>query len=191
MTMIAALQVSLDGFTQGEDRGEAEWVDSWADALELVPGVDTFVQGGGMYPGYGDYWAAIHADPARVPPFMTRPPSKREIAYARLAAKTPHVVVSTTLESVSWPPTARIIRDIAELRTLKGRAGKNVYVVGGATLVASLLNADLLDELRLIVHPILLGGGKALFAGVTKRRSLELVKAESTEAGRVIVTYRT
>jgi len=99
--------------------------------------------------------------------------------------------VSTTLESVSWPPTARIIRDVAELRTLKGQAGKNIYVVGGATLVTSLLNHGLIDDLRLIVHPILLGGGKALFAGVNKRRSLNLVQAESTKSGRVILTYRT
>src|SRR5688572_18062376 len=45
--MIAALQVSLDGFTQGEDQGEGEWVESWADALQLVPDVDAFVQGAG------------------------------------------------------------------------------------------------------------------------------------------------
>ncbi|HKA90458.1 MAG TPA: dihydrofolate reductase family protein [Haliangiales bacterium] len=189
--MIAALQVSLDGFTQGPDRGEADWVDSWADAIELIPEVDTFVQGAGMYPGYGEYWQAIYADPRRVPPYQTRIPSDREIAYAQLAAKTPHFVVSTTLKSVAWPPTARIIRDIAELRTIKGQAGKNMYVVGGATLVASLLNADLIDELRLIVHPILLGGGKALFAGVNKRRLLNLVQTESTKSGRVILTYRT
>lgn len=189
--MIAALQVSLDGFTQGSDRGGEDWVDSWADAIELVPEVDAFVQGAGMYPGYGEYWASIYADPQRVPPYQTRVPSNREIAYAQLAAKTPHFVVSTTLSSVSWPPTAQIIRDVAELRTLKGQAGKNMYVVGGPTIVASLLNEGLLDELRLIVHPILLGGGKALFAGVNKRRSLHLVQAESTESGRVILTYRT
>jgi dihydrofolate reductase len=190
-TMIAALQVSLDGFTQGPGRGEADWVDSWADAIQLIPEVDTFVQGGGMYPGYGEYWASIYADPQPVLPSMTRVPSEREIAYARLAAKTPHYVVSTTLESVSWPPTARIIRDVAELRNVKAQAGKNIYVVGGANLVASLLNADLIDELRLIVHPILLGGGKALFAGVEKWRLLELVHSESTKSGRVILTYRT
>ena len=189
--MIAALQVSLDGFTQGPDRGEADWVDSWADAIQLIPEVDAFVQGGGMYPGYGEYWESIYADPQRIPPYQTRIPSNREIAYAQLAAKTPHFVVSTTLKSVSWPPTARIIRDIAELRTLKGHAGKNIYVVGGATLVASLLNENLINELRLIVHPILLGGGKALFADVNKRRSLNLVQAESAKSGRVILTYRT
>ena len=189
--MIAALQVSLDGFTQGPDRGEADWVDSWADAIQLIPEVDAFVQGAGMYPGYGEYWEAIYANPRRVPPYMTRLPSDREIAYAQMAVKTPHFVVSKTLKGVSWPPTARIIRDIAELRALKGQAGRNIYVVGGATLVASLLNEDLIDELRLIVHPILLGGGKALFAGVKKRRSLHLVQADSTESGRVILTYRT
>jgi dihydrofolate reductase len=190
-TMIAALQVSLDGFTQGPDQGEGEWVDSWTDALELIPDVDTFVQGAGMYPGYGEYWEAIYTHPQRVPPYQTRLPSEREIAYARFAAKTPHYVVSRSLESVSWPPTARIVRDIAELRTLKSQAGKNIYVVGGATLVANLLNEGLLDELRLIVHPLLLGGGKALFAGVDKRRSLKLVRSESTKEGKVILHYRT
>ena len=188
-TMIAALQVSLDGFTQGP-QGEKDWVDSWADAIELIPDVDTFVLGGRMYPDYGEYWESIYANPERVPPFQDRIPSKSEIAYARLAAKTPHIVLSTTLKSVSWP-TAQIIRDVAELRTLKGQPGKNMYVVGGATLVASLLNEDLIDELRLIVHPIVLGKGQALFGGVNKRLSLDLVQAKATESGRVIVTYRT
>jgi dihydrofolate reductase len=188
-TMIAALQVSLDGFIEGPS-GEKDWVDSWADAIQLIPDVDTFVLGGHMYPDYGEYWESIYTDPQRVPPFQTRAPSKSEIAYARLAAKTPHVVVSTTLNSVSWP-TAQIIRDVAQLRTLKDQAGKNMYVVGGAALVASLLNEDLIDELRLIVHPVLLGSGKALFSGINKRRSLDLLETQSTESGRLILTYRT
>jgi len=189
--MIAALQVSLDGFTQGCDRGEGEWVDSWADALGLVADVDAFVQGGGMYPGYGEYWAAIYAEPRSVPPYQSRLPYDREVAYAQLAFKTPHYVLSTTLGSVSWPPTARIVGDIADIRALKNQPGKNIYVVGGATLVTSLLNAGLLDELKLIVHPLLLGGGKALFAGVNQRRALNFAGAEPSEAGRVILTYRT
>jgi dihydrofolate reductase len=52
------------------------------------------------------------------------------------------------------------------------------------------LNENLLDELKLIVHPLLLGGGRALFAGVTERRSLELVSATPTDSGKVVVTYR-
>jgi dihydrofolate reductase len=189
--MIAALQISLDGFTQGPDQGEADWVDSWADALALIPDVDAFVQGAGMYPGYGEYWAAIEADPRNAPPYSSRPPYDREVAYAQLAARTPHYVVSRTLESVSWPPTAKIVRSTAELRALKDQPGKNIYVVGGATLVAGLLNEGLIDELRLIVHPLLLGGGRALFADVKQRRSLQLVGVEPAQSGKVTLTYRT
>jgi dihydrofolate reductase len=188
-TMIAALQVSLDGFIQGPN-GEKDWADSWASAIALIPDVDTFVLGGRMYPDYGEYWKAIYANPERVPPFQERLPSKSEIAYARLAAQTPHIVLSSTLEGVSWPPTSQIVRDVAELRTLKSQPGKNAYIVGGATLVASLLNEDLIDELRLIVHPVVLGKGQGLFDGVNRRLSLDLVQVKSTESGSVIVSYR-
>lgn len=188
--MIAGLQLSLDGFTQGPDRGEREWVASWTDALAQIPDVDAFVQGAGMYPGYAEYWAAIERDPLAIAPFSTRAPNEREIAYARFAGKTPHYVLSTTLDAVSWPPTAKIVRSVEALRTLKAEPGKNIYVVGGATLVATLLNHDLLDELRLIVQPILLGGGKALFAGLEKWRSLELLGAQPTGTGAVMLSYR-
>lgn len=187
--MIAALQVSLDGFIQGPN-GEKDWADSWASALGLIPDVDTFVLGARMYPDYGEYWRAIDAAPESVPPFQERIPSKSEIAYARLAARTRHVVLSTTLTNVSWP-AAEIVREVAEVRALKGQPGKNIYVVGGATLVASLLNEGLIDELRLIVHPVILGQGQPLFGGVDKRLALELVQSKSTESGRVIVAYRT
>lgn len=188
--LIAALQVSLDGFTQGSDRGGEEWVDSWADALELIPDVDAFVQGSGMYPGYGDYWAAIADKPREIPPFQARLPYEREAAYAARAARTPHYVVSKTLERVSWPPTAKVVRNLDAIADLKRSPGKNVYVVGGPTLVTSLLNANLLDELRLIVHPLLLGGGRALFAGVESRRALTFVGAEPASAGRIVLSYR-
>ncbi len=54
-----------------------------------------------MYPDYGEYWKSIYANPERVPPFQERIPSKSEIAYSRLAAKTPHIVLSTTLAGVA------------------------------------------------------------------------------------------
>lgn len=189
-TMIAALQVSLDGFTQGASH-EKDWVDSWADALGLIPDVDTFVIGAHMYPGYGMFWESIHSNPERAAPYMDRVPSKSEIAYARLAAGSPHFVVSRTLEGVSWPKQARIVRDVADLRALKEQPGKNIYVAGGATLVSSLLNEGLIDELRLIVHPVVLGNGQSLFGGVDGRLSLQLVEAKPAESGRLVLTYRT
>lgn len=188
--MIAALQISLDGFTQGSDQGGADWVESWADAIELVPEVDTFVQGAGMYPGYGLYWSAIEARPDAAPPFQTRLPTKREVAYARFAAKTPHFILSSTLDRVAWPPSAQIVRGLAELRAVKLRAGGNIYVVGGPTLVTSLLNEGLLDEIKLIVHPLLLGGGRTLFEKVKQQRSLQFLQAEPSRSGRVILSYR-
>ncbi len=190
---ISAMQVSLDGFVEDAD-GKTDWVDSWADAIQLIDDVDMFLLGGNMFPGYGEYWGSIHSDPQRIPPNPEVPsqegrlPSSNEIAYARLAAQTPHVVLSTTLKSISWPK-AQIVRDLDEVRALKGTPGKNTYVVGGAGLVASLMDADLIDELRLIVHPVVLGSGKPLFK-VVRRHSLEFVHAEPSKSGRVILTYR-
>ena len=192
--MISEMQVSLDGFVEDTD-GKTEWVDSWADAIQFIDQVDMFLLGGRMYPSYGEYWRSIYANPQCMPPSPEVPsqegrvPSSSEIAYARLAAQTPHVVLSTTLKSVSWPK-AQIVRDIAELRAMKATPGKNTYVVGGAGLVASLMDADLIDELRLIVHPVVVGGGKQLFNGV-RRHSLELIDAQPSKSGRVILTYRT
>src|SRR4029450_8382940 len=88
-TMIAALQVSLDGFTQGPN-GEKDWADSWASALELIPDVDMFVLGGHMYPDYGIYWESIATHPDSAPPFQDQAPTKSEVAYAQIAENTPH-----------------------------------------------------------------------------------------------------
>jgi dihydrofolate reductase len=185
---IAAMQVTLDGYSLGPD-GTADWVDSWADGLELLPRVDAFVLGGGMFPDYEAFWAAIKEDPAAVAEWLGRVPYPREIEYARVAAETPHLVLSTTLDSVTWP-TARILHDLDELRAFKARPGGAVYVVGGAGLVRSLIDAELLDELRLIVHPVAVGAGASLLDGIARRQDLELVDSEPATAGRINVTYR-
>ena len=88
--MIAGLQVSLDGFTQASDREEHEWIDSWTDALDLIPDVDTFAQGAGMYPGYAMFWSAIEADPNAVPPSLTRRPARARGRVRTGAATPPH-----------------------------------------------------------------------------------------------------
>jgi len=185
---IAAMQVTLDGYSLGPD-GTADWVDSWADGHEMLPRVDAFVLGGGMFPGYEVFWAAIREDPGAAAQWLGRDPYPREIGYAGVAAETPHLVLSKTLVSATWP-TARIIRDIDELRALKVQRGGAVYVVGGAGLVRSLIDEGLLDELRLIVHPVAIGAGAALFDGIARRQDLELVDSERAAAGRLRLTYR-
>jgi dihydrofolate reductase len=185
---IAAMQITLDGYILGPD-GEADWVDSWADGLGLLPPVDAFVLGGGMFPGYEQFWAAIRDDPAAASQWLGRDPYEREIEYARVAGETPHLVLSTTLDNTTWP-TARLVRDVDDLRTLRAQPGEAVYVVGGPGLVRSLIQEGLLDELRLIVHPVAVGAGTPLFNRTAGRQGLELVDSERTASGRVILTGR-
>jgi dihydrofolate reductase len=109
-----------------------------------------------MYPAYEEYWLAVVVkNPTGVLPFGGKVPTKNEIAYARLADKTTHIVVSRTLDRVEWK-TTRIVRDLEEIRRLKQQPGKNMYVVGGATLVSSMMNASLIDKLRLMVNLVVL-----------------------------------
>lgn len=185
---IAALQVSLDGYLQGAS-GEVDWVDSWGDALGLVPGADAAVLGGGMYPGYEVLWGSVAADPRSGTAMLGREVTEGEADYALWTQRTPHYVVSTTLEKVSWE-TAHLVRDVSELRPLKEQPGGAVYVIGGAALVASLLNEGLIDEVRLIVHPVTLGGGRSPFAGVKERRTFQLAQTSAGRNGRVVLMYR-
>ena len=185
--IIAALRVSLDGHIEGP-QGELDWVDSWEDRFGLCEQIDTCLLGGVMYPGYEGYWSAIQADPAGVLEFTGRPPTAQEVAYARFAAVTEHVVLSRSLQQVAWPQT-RIVRDIADIRALKSQPGRDMHAVGGAAFVASLINADLVDELRLIVNPILLGPGKRLFGEVVGRHALRLLATEVLEGGAVRMDY--
>lgn len=187
-TYVAALQTSLDGYIQGAD-GEVDWVDSWGGALDLIPDADAAVLGGGMYPGYEQLWGSIAADPRSAVTMLGREATKGEVEYARWTQRTPHYVLSTTLDKVDWE-SARLVRAVSELRSLKEEPGGAIYVIGGASLVSSLMNQGLVDELRLIVHPIILGGGRGLFAGVRNRQMLRLVQSGADRSGRVILTYR-
>jgi len=185
-TLISAMQLTLDGYSS---EGDAEWVDSWADGLGLLPPVDAFVLGGGMFPQYEQFWAMILEDPGTAAEVLGREVYPREVAYARLASETPHLVLSKTLTGASWP-TARIVDDMGEIRALKEQPGQAVYVVGGPGLLTSLIDEGLLDELRLIVHPVVVGGGLAVFDGLAERHAMELVSADPTPTGRVHLTYR-
>jgi dihydrofolate reductase len=80
---------------------------------------------------------------------------------------------------------------VEEIRKMKQLPGKDMYVVGGATLVSSLVNLGLIDVLRLLVNPLILGGGKALFKDVKERHALKLVRAKPLKSGKVELTYST
>jgi dihydrofolate reductase len=78
---------------------------------------------------------------------------------------------------------------VEEIRKMKQQPGKDMLVVGGATLVSSLMNLGLIDELRLMVNPLILGGGKTLFKDVKEWHALKLVQAKPLKSDKVGLTY--
>jgi dihydrofolate reductase len=161
--IIAALQTSVDGFIEGPN-GELDWSmaedeETWRDVVRDARFCGTCILGRVTYPVYEQYWMAVLANPAGPLPLSGQPATQNEIKYARWADKTPHIVVSKTLDKVAWK-TSRIVRHIEEIRNLRQQPGKNMHVVGGATMVGSLMNAGLIDEVQLLVNPLILGGGK-------------------------------
>jgi dihydrofolate reductase len=190
--IIAALNVSVDGFIEGPN-GEMDWVmmeddETWRDLFEMLTHVYTFILGRVMYPVYEQYWLAVLADPDAILPLSGRVASKNEIAFAHLADSRQHLVLSRTMDKVAWK-TTRVVRDVDEIRKMKQQPGKDMYAVGGAMLVSSLMNLGLVDEIKLLVNPLILGGGKALFKDVKDRHALKLVQAKPFKSGRVSLTY--
>jgi len=84
-----------------------------------------------------------------------------------------------------------VVEDAVELvRWLKHQEGRDICIMGGGALGASLLEADLIDEIGLNVHPVLLGSGVPLFPGMSRQVDLELLEARPFENGCVLVSYR-
>ena len=187
--VIAGMQSSLDGKVEGTE-GYADWVDAWSDHYNVMPRVDACLLGAGMYPGYEQYWSAIQNGPDEPLSATGKVPTPGEVEYARFAAQTPHYVLSSTLTSAVWPQTS-FVRGLDEIAALKQQRGKDIYLVGGARTVASLIDAGLVDELQLAVHPLIAGEGKPLFGTTEVRRGLELREVQQLQDGCVRLTYGT
>ena len=84
--IIAAIQVSVDGFIEGPG-GAIDWIEAWGDPFEAMPDVDTLVLGGRMHAGYEEYWSAVQGSPNGILPFTGRTPTPAEVAYADFAAR--------------------------------------------------------------------------------------------------------
>ncbi|MER9477570.1 dihydrofolate reductase family protein [Mesorhizobium sp. M0520] len=185
--LIAGMKISIDGKMEGPE-GYADWVDAWSDEYGLTPQIDACLLGSVMYAGYERYWSAIQNEPDKPLPMTGKLPKPAELEWARFAAQTPHYVLSNTMTSAAWPKT-RFVRNFEDIAALKQQPGKDIYLMGGARITASLIDAGLVDELRLIVYPLLAGDGKALFGTAKNRRGLELRKVEQLSDGRVGRVY--
>jgi len=185
--LIAAFKSSLDGKIEGAE-GYADWVEAWSEDYGLTQQIDACVLGGGMYPNYEQYWTTIQKEPNKLHPMSNKLPTRGEVEWARFAERTAHYVLSRSLTSALWPKT-RFIREVEDIVALKRQPGKDIYLMGGARVTASLIDAGLMDELRLIVYPLIAGAGKALFGTTERRHSLELRQARPLPEGRASLIY--
>jgi dihydrofolate reductase len=193
MRIVVSDFVSLDGVVQapgdpGEDTDGGFRLGGWSmpyfDPDTMGPAVDDAMAATeALLFGRRTWQAMANAWPARAgDPFANR---MNEI---------PKYVASRTLthQDLTWSGSTLLPAEdaIGAIRELRGRDGKALQVMGSASLAAQLITHGLVDEYRLMIEPILLGGGKRLFPDDSQARALELVSATTTATGVLICTYR-
>jgi dihydrofolate reductase len=151
--------------------------------------IDACLLGGRMYPGYEQYWTAIQQAPEQPLPMTGKLAHPAELTWSNFARRTPHYVLSATLPAVTWTQS-RVLRKLNEVRELKEQTGKDIYLMGGAMLTGSLLDAGLVDEIHVIVHPLLAGPARGPFDAVIRRRALTLLQHRALGEGRLHLSYQ-
>lgn len=96
--IIAALITTLDGYIE-DSQGQTDWISSWEDEEDTTPLFDTCLLGAGMHPGYEQYWTAVRNAPDQPLPFSGALATPGERDYAQFAYTTPHIVLSTRMQS--------------------------------------------------------------------------------------------
>ena len=166
--VILQLAVSLDGYIEGPN-GEYDWclTDQDYGMSDFFKHVDS------LFIGRKSYELTLSMGEEAMDGFP----------------KLTEYVFSTTLKEVK--PGAILIKgDIeAAVKRIKNEPGKDIWLFGGADLSASLLHLDLIDEVSLAVHPLILGGGKPLFSNIKNRVQLTLTDTKTYSSGLVSLTY--
>lgn len=185
--LIAGIKISLDGKMESSE-GYADWVDAWSEDYHLTQQIDACVLGGAMYPGYEAYWSALASAPQEIHPMTGKLPTQGELEWSRFAKNTSHYVLSNTHSSANWPLT-QFMQSLDDIARLKQQKGKDIYLMGGAQITAQCINSGLLDEIRLIVYPLLVGEGKVLFSNIVQRRHLNLLQTQQRDHGVLYLRY--
>jgi len=175
------MMTSLDGYMAGPD-GDISWHVVGEEfnefAIRQLQSVDTLLFGRVTYDLMASYWPT--------PAALTDDPVVTEIMNT-----TPKIVFSRTLEKADWQNTRLVKGDAAdEVAKLKEQLGKDMIVFGSSDLSAALLNRGLLDEIRVMVNPVLLGGGKSVFGGIDAAIKLTLLDTRRFSSGTVLHSYK-
>jgi dihydrofolate reductase len=180
--LIYSMGVSLDGFIAGPD-GDIDWS---APDEELhrfhnrqMQEIGAHLCGRRLYEAML-YWETAEENPSA---------PEHEIEFARIWKEIPRIVFSSSLGQVAG--NARLVRDslAEEVAELKAQPGKDL-AVGGAGLAAKLIELELIDEYRLFVSPVVLGGGTPFFPSLDRRMDLELLETRTFGSRVVYLRYR-
>ena len=181
--LIYSMSVSLDGYVAPADRSlDFVHVDDELHEVfnEEARSVGTMLYGRRMYELLVAYWPTGDQDPAATPAMRD---------FARIWRDKPKVVFSTTLDQVGW--NSRLVRGdaVEEVRHLKAQPDNDMDV-GGPTLAASLIAADLVDEYRMYVNPVVLGAGIPYFPPLERRLGLRLIDLRRFDGDVVYLRYK-
>jgi dihydrofolate reductase len=178
--VIASEIVSLDGVVESPEKWHFPYFnDQMGEAIgAAMAASDAMLLGRVTYEEFAAFWPSQSSDD-----------DQETTDYMN---NTPKFVASKTLEEpLEWNNSTLIKGDVAEeITKLKQQPGKDISITGSPTLVRSLLEEDLLDELRLMVHPIVVGSGKRLFEDVGDQKRLKLVDSKTFSTGVLYLTYQ-
>jgi len=175
------MMVSVDGYFEGKDHS-IDWHNTDEEfndfAIKQTSEVGTLLFGRTTYELMASYW-----------PTDAALEDSKEIA--ELMNSLPKVVFSKTLQSVDWNNTNLVHENAAEeVKKLKDQPGKDIAIFGSSDLTVSLLKDHLVDELRIMVNPVVLGDGKRLFQGLNEQLKLELKSSRNFKNGNILLNYK-
>jgi dihydrofolate reductase len=169
--------LTLDGVMEAPHNWRFPYANDDLNALtiEQIMSFDAFLLGRATYEEFAPVWSA---------------PGNSDNPIGAKLTNAPKYVVSSTLQTADWNNSVIISGNVnAEITRLKQQSGGDIGVTGSAMLVQALLQADLIDELHLLFHPIILGTGKRLFPDGIDMKKLQLVESRAFTSGVVALTY--